>query len=157
MSCCPHCTTDVRPGPKATSTTLSIPHSLSCLLRPRSLREADTKRPFCYHAGNPNAKGISSERAATQMCMQVKLIPPTFPAPTLSCPESATFLLGQAPRNLLRLRFLWICFLQKTGGHLAKTSHIINPQEKRSWLSSRVDKRGCTAQENLAPRSEHTS
>lgn len=65
--------------------------------------------------------------AATQMCVQVKLEPlcPVFPAPTLSCPESATFLLGQAARNLLILRFLWLCFLQ--------SSCVTNP-----WQSSRL-------------------
>lgn len=51
--------------------------------------------------------------AATEMCVQVKLEPlcPVFTAPTLSCPEFATFLLGEATRNLLILRFLWISFL----------------------------------------------
>lgn len=82
--------------------------------------------------------------------------PPIVPTPTLSSPESATFLLGQTLRNLLRLRFLWICFLQKTGGHLAKTSHVTNPREERSWLSSRVDKKGCTTQKHLIPRPERT-
>lgn len=71
MSCCPPHSGDTRLGPEASSTTLSTPRSLSCLPRQPSLREAGTKRPFCYHHGN--ADPVSSERAAAQMCMQVRL------------------------------------------------------------------------------------
>lgn len=125
-------TKDMQSGPEATSTTLPIPCFLSCLQRPRSLMETSTKRPFCCYAGNLDDKDISSEHAATQMCVQVKLPPPPFSL-LPSCPEPATFLLGLVPRNLLRLRFLWICFLQKPRGHLAKTK-FINSESTRGEI-----------------------
>lgn len=141
MSCCPPHSGDTRLGPEASSTTFSSHRSGRLVQRGLSATTMGTPIPF--------HQSVLLHRCACKSDCN--------PAPFSQLPpcraQSATFLLGQAPWNLLRLRFLWTCFL----GHLAKTSCITIPREERSGLSSRVEKRGCTAREDLAPRSEGIS
>lgn len=132
MSCCPYHTGDKQLGPEATS-TLPIPHSLRCMPRhPGKLPQGG----LSTHDGNPSAKGISSVCGHRAVCASQTGIPlPCFQSSHLSYPESATFLLGQATRNFLMLRFLWICLLQ----------------------SSRLIRKGSTAWQALSGGSDQTS